>query len=98
MQDKNKPHRHGGKCKKAPYETQMVRCPVPIKEQIQRVIKTWHENNYSHQFKHENAGATIELIFEYANEKQINWTSPRNDGLKKFLDWLEEKTKKSLLR
>ena len=92
MSKKNelKPYRNGGKCKEAPYKTTHVRVPIEIKDQVQKFVKNWHVNKFSHQYTEEINSKIKEKIDEYLHLNNPNWNSPRNSGLKKFMDWLTD--------
>jgi hypothetical protein len=91
MMNEKKPWRNGGKSKTAPYKTTHVRVPEPIKTEVQQFIQNWHVNNFEKQFPEKHAKNALNLLSEFEIEKAINWTSPRNDGLKKFRNWLIDK-------
>jgi beta-glucosidase/6-phospho-beta-glucosidase/beta-galactosidase len=86
--DESKPYRNGGKCKEAPYKTTHVRAPIEIKDQVQEFVKNWHVNKFSHQYAKKINSEIKEKIDEYLFLNNVNWSSPRNSGLKKFMDWL----------
>lgn len=83
-----KPPRNGGAFNKAPYKTQMVRCPEPIKNQIHQQINLWHLG----RFPQEKANLKAVLLTELNNliqDLNINLKTPRSDNLNKILNKLK---------
>jgi hypothetical protein len=88
-----------GRGHRAPYETVMVRTPVPIKAEVEAVIARYRDSVLSGSpvaIESDVRYAAIRLLNLFVNEVGINTdslTKPTRDNvnLLRFLRWLESK-------
>lgn len=90
----------GGRGKKAPYESVMVRTPLPVKADVEAVISNFRSQfSESQQIDLEpvqrpEIEQAIKLVYEFMNEKQLteklaDYKRYRNmRELVQFLNWL----------
>lgn len=52
----------GGRGKKAPWETVMVRCPEPIKNEVQNTIDSWKQAQIDPEHKSDTQPVTAPIL------------------------------------
>lgn len=95
----------GGRGNRAPYDTVMVRTPVPIKNEVEAVIARYRDSVLSDSPAPTEDGeklAAIRLLSLFVNEAGINPQSlekPTRDNvnLLRFLRWLQSMKKAETL-
>jgi hypothetical protein len=88
-----------GRGHRAPYETVMVRTPVPIKAEVEAVIARYRDSVFAESpvaIEHDTKYEAIRLISLFVSEVGINpdsLTKPTRDNvnLLRFLQWLESR-------
>jgi len=86
----------GGRGQKAPYETVQVRCPVPIKSEVEALISQYRESVLAgtHEVKKSEItmpyAECLKLVFRFIEEsEQSDKLHTRNNvNLVRFRDWL----------
>lgn len=94
----------GGRGKKAPYDSVMVRTPIPIKPKVEAIIAEFRNQ----MITEENPGSVLssesgieqatKLVYKFAEENQL--TEKLTEGrryrdctqLIRFLEWLQSQT------
>lgn len=93
----------GGRGQKAPYETVQVRCPVPVKSEVEAIISRFRDsvlagNNESVELNSSaNYSECLKLVFKFLDEKGLNYgdSTVRMYRLNQFAEWLESHSKSS---
>lgn len=93
----------GGRGQKAPYDTVQVRCPVPIKPEVDALIARYREqaldseNNNLKPSDTQEFKTCIKLVFRFIEEhgltEQLGNKTPRMYRLNQFFEWLELQSK-----
>jgi hypothetical protein len=93
----------GGRGQKAPYETVQVRCPKPIKNEVETLIAKYRESVLSGESESERHSLDtkyedcLKLVFEFLEAhgltEQLEDRTPRMYRLKQFVRWLESRSK-----
>lgn len=94
----------GGRGQKAPYETVQVRCPVPIKSEVDMLISRYRESVLNGS-ENQNTNAIdssesqmilnecIRLVNQFIEERNIRDLTTRNNvNLIRFREWLQSQT------
>jgi hypothetical protein len=92
----------GGRGQKAPYETVQVRCPKPIKAEVEALISQYRDSvlagtnepikpDLSVQYSE-----CLKLVFRFLDERELHYGSKaiRMYRLNQFTEWLESQTEK----
>lgn len=89
----------GGRGQKAPYETVQVRCPKPIKHEVETLIANFRESVLAGEdvqkkdSSHANYDECLKLVFRFLEEhhltEQVEEKTPRMYRLQQFIRWLE---------
>ena len=94
----------GGRGNKAPYETVMVRCPVPIKLQVQQLIEDYRNSLLDEETTSDKSQSSAEieqclkLVYRFIDdrnlsEKMNNPAKYRNvSELVQLIKWLKERS------
>ena len=93
----------GGRGKKAPYESVMVRTPLPIKPEVEALISAFRnrltdEEKFNSVSSESDIQQAIKLVYKFAEER--NLTEKLTEGsryrdcvqLIRFLEWLQSQT------
>lgn len=93
----------GGRGKKAPYETTVIRVPVPIRAEVESLIKQYQanalENDKRADFKElvEDYQICLDIVTKFIDEhswtEKVNRDKPTRDftNLVRFMKWLKSK-------
>lgn len=90
----------GGRGKRAPYDTVMVRVPEPIKPKVEQLIEEYREfvltdgeSMFSQSVNSIDAIAALKLVYRFIEEieQQENLHQRNNRNLVRFRDWLISK-------
>jgi hypothetical protein len=87
----------GGRGQKAPYDTVQVRCPVPIKLEVEALIAHYRESVLAGNDEVKKADSAthyqecLKLVFKFIEEsEQSDKLHTRNNvNLVRFRDWLQ---------
>lgn len=91
----------GGRGKKAPYETVMVRTPIPVKPQVEKLIENYKASisvDGNVEFTNSKSSTIddcIELVIKFIDERDLSdkLETPRRFRdvveLARFIDWLQ---------
>lgn len=89
----------GGRGQKAPYETVQVRCPVPIKPEVEALISAFRESVLSGEMPNKSDSPAIyqdclKLVFKFLEENELSEQLgdkrvARMYRLNQFAQWLE---------
>ena len=90
----------GGRGQKAPYETVQVRCPVPIKSEVDALISAFRESVLSGESKPNQRDSDViyqdclKLVFKFMDENDLteqlgDKKISRMYRLNQFVQWLE---------
>lgn len=90
----------GGRGRKAPYETVLIRVPKPIKEQVERLSDSYRSNvaggnvDANHMEEIELYSGCLKLVNKFIEESgQSEKLNQRNNvNLVRFQRWLQSKT------
>lgn len=89
----------GGRGQKAPYDTVQVRCPVPIKPEVEALIAQYRDQVLSDEDSSLQPADTQafeackKLVFRFLREhnltEQLGSKTPRMYRLNQFFEWLD---------
>jgi hypothetical protein len=87
IMDNKKPWRNGGREKRAPYKTKIIRVPEDLIYTIKNNINQWHYNNFPEQFVEKHKLPLIELVYKYISTRPKK--SIQTKELLRFIKWLD---------
>lgn len=93
----NKPK--GGKGQRAPYETVMVRTPLPVKPDVEALISRYRDSvlhsgvAVNESQDKESYSVSLKLVYKFIEESGLapNLHTRNNVNLIRFRDWLQSK-------
>lgn len=90
----------GGRGNKAPYETAVMRVPVPLQSEVERMIEEYRRT-FDNQLEPDEERQLYLTVLETCNRfsREMNWsddklnarTNTRSDYYLKLLNWLKAK-------
>lgn len=92
----------GGRGQKAPYDTVQVRCPLPIKSEVDALIAQYRDSVLAGKEEPKKVDSTLayseclKLVFRFLSEhdltEQLGNKTPRMYRLNQFVQWLKSHT------